>query len=73
MFKILFGIIVGVALTLSALNPSGAKDVAAKSIDAVSQSYQAGAKQLNQMPAIEIPKIPATSDFKALVEEKHPN
>ena len=72
MFKILFGIIVGVALTLMALNPNTAKTVMAKGIDAVSESYQTGAKKLNEAPplVLEIPKIP--TEFSNPMKENIP-
>lgn len=62
MFQILLGIVIGTAVTLAALNPSDAKQLVSKSVDAIHSGYTATAKSFNEPIKMEIPPIPEVAE-----------
>ena len=56
MFNFFLGILVGVFMTASVLDPDGSKLAATRTIDAVRQAYIVGATRINKNPPVAEPK-----------------
>lgn len=66
MFQIIFGMIIGSAITVAALNPADAKQIAVKSVDVISRGYNTGVKMFNETPEIHVtaPKLEIIKETK---------